>query len=293
MSHLCFIDESGDFAGLSSADARAQPTLAVVGLIVPEGALARMEKDFLHLRRTSEFLKSRRGLLGRAGFPPEDKGHDVFRWALRSAGIDRRTGEPWRSGALSVLGEALGLLERAGARVAGSIHVKPVDEEFDGARAYVSSVLSVAANFHRVLRAGQPEEAEERTRLRGRIVCDNQEQARRAARRVFRRRNFRAPDFVDSEKHAGVQLADWLCSAIVVPLASAVCFGEGDLPGSRHIDAGYLSLKEGGDSPWARLARMQFPFRDDAGRRRPGILVSPEKFRPLLFPASRPADKRR
>ena len=269
MSHICHVDESGDFGALKSADAGAQPTLVVAGLIVPDKRLARMEAEFLNLRKTSEFLKSRRSALNLASFPLEDKGKDMFRWALRSRDAE------WQSAALLVLGLTLDLLERAEARVAGCVHLKPADGEFDGRREYASSVLSIAANFRRIPGAGN-----------GRIICDEQQQAKSVVRRLFRRRQLPSPEFCNSGEIAGLQLADWICSGIIAPLAAAACFDKHDLPGSKHVAARYLALREGENSPWARLARMQFPLADANGLRRPGILVHPEEFRPRLFASS-------
>lgn len=281
MPRICHIDESGDLAPLSSATPGAQPVLAVVGLIVPESKLAQMERDFLAVRKTSEFLKGRRGAPSPDDFPSEDKGKDMFRLPLRS----RDAG--WRGAALSTLGLALDLLERAEARVAGCVHVKPIDREFNGARKYVSSVLSIAANFHAVLEAGHPEQARGELLRAGRILCDRQQRRTETAlHNIFAARALRPPEFGDSESSAGLQLADWICSGIVAPLAAAACFDRAQLPDSKHIHSGYLSLRAGKNSPWERLTRMQFPFADENGRRRPGILVHPEELRPRLLPSA-------
>ena len=283
MRHICHIDESGDFGRLTSASPHVQPVLAVVGLIVPESKLAQMEKEFLNLRKTSEFLQSSRILLKLNGFPSEDKGKDL-RVALKSDGMDWRPGESRQTGALSVLGLALDLLERAEARVAGCVHVKPINQAFSGKNAYVSSVLSIAANFHSILEFGHPEEPREQLQMEGRIICDDQRGGKPAVHQHFDRRKFRRPEFENSQKRAGLQLADWLCSAIIAPMAATTCFNRADLPQSKHVNDLYLSLNEGENSPWGRLTRMQFPFADDNGARQPGILVDPPELRGRLFP---------
>ena len=277
MSHICHIDESGDFGPLLSASANVQPVLAVVGVIAPKSKIAQMEGDFARLRTTSKLLKSRRSFRGQNRPSPEDKGHELRR-ELRSDNAKRQ------NGALAALDATLDLLERAGARVAGCVHIKPVDAEFNGEHAYVSSVLSIAANLHRVLEAETPGKTREAARQEGEIICDKQRQAENAIRRAFHRRELPVPAFGNSEQSAGIQIADWLCSALVAPLAAARL-----LPESRHADPRYLALAEGENSAWARLARMQFPFDDENGRRQPGILVRPRKFRAKLFPKNIPA----
>ena len=269
MSHICHIDESGDFGPLLSAGASVQPVLAVVGLIAPKSKIAQMESDFAQLRKTSEYLKNRRSALRQSHLPPEDKGHEL-RWGLRSD-------EPqWQAGALATLDATLNLLERAEAQVAGCVNIKPMDRKFNGKYAYVSSVLSIAANFHRILEAEDPEEE---ARHEGEIICDEQQQAKSAIRRGFRRRQLPVPEFGNSEQNAGIQIADWLCSAIIAPLAATRLS-----PESKHADTRYLALAGGENSVWERLMRMQFPFADDNGLRQPGIIVRPEKMRAKLFP---------
>ena len=121
-----------------------------------------------------------------------------------------------------------------------AFHIKPVDEEFNGEHAYVSSVLSIAANLHRVLEAETPGKTREAARQEGEIICDKQRQAENAIRRAFHRRELPVPAFGNSEQSAGIQIADWLCSALVAPLAAARL-----LPESRHADPRYLALAEG------------------------------------------------
>ena len=274
MRHICCIDESGDFGRLPSADSPVQPVLAVVGLIAPESATARLDAEFSALKKKLN--------PGRA--PLEVKGKNL-REALRSSRPRRR------NLALSHLGAALGMLEDAGARVAGRVCVKPIGGKFDGKGEYVASVLSVATNFQRVLEAGKS---------KGTIVCDgHRDFARREVGRRFLERKSRPsgdafpnvpapPVFVDSREHSGVQLADWICSAIVAPLAAAACFG-GRMPNSKHVHDNYLLLAGREERLWERLARMLHPFADDNGARQPGLLVAPNHFRPRLFPKPRAA----
>ena len=162
-------------------------------------------------------------------------------------------------------------------------HICHIDESGDFAP--LSSVLSIAANHRHILvNAGRKEKTRAQLRQEERIICDDQQQAKPAVRRIFRRRELPVPEFDNSKRRAGLQLADWLCSGIIAPLAAAACFNEEDLPGSKHVNARYLSLRDGDNSPWARLMRMGFPFVDDDGLRQPGILVNPERFRGRLFP---------
>ena len=258
MSYVCHIDESGDAGPLPSADSPVQPVLVVAGLIVSESALARMASDFAAVKRK----------VNPGAVPPEVKGR-TLREALRSPSAKRRRF------AESLLADAFDLMEDAGATVAGSVWIKPAGGAFDGNAAYVSSAMFVASRFQRFLAARQS---------RGTIVCDNRFPAQRAAVvRAFRERKSRRagdafsrlpspPDFADSRDRAGVQLADWLCSALVAPLAATVYCDER----SPHSRDGYLQLRERFGE---RLMRMQD---DDAAKQR-GLRVAPGHPRMRLF----------
>ena len=79
-----------------------------------------------------------------------------------------------------------------------------------------------------------------------------------------------SPTFADSENHAGIQIADLLCSAVAAPLATAVC-----RPDSPRADKRFLMLR---NRCGERMERMLFPYRDDEGIRRRGLDVSPREY---------------
>ena len=77
------------------------------------------------------------------------------------------------------------------------------------------------------------------------------------------------PTFGQSDNHAGVQVADILCSAILSPIAAySYCSGHVN---NVHVDPGFSLLK-------ARygtfLQQLQYRYQDDDGRWRGGIVVS-------------------
>ena len=259
-SHICLIDESGDSGPLPSAGSPVQPVFVIAGLMVSEGALPQMEAGFLALKKR----------INSGAVPVEVKGRGL-REALRSAGVKRR------EFALTLLDRALEILENANATVAGQVWIKPVGGEFDGNAAYVSSAMFIARQFQRFLEARES---------RGTIVCDNRFPAQRAAVvRAFMARKSRAaggvfsrlpdpPLFTDSRKSPGVQLADWLCSALVAPLAATVyCDAR-----SPHACADYLRLRE---RFGVRLMKIQ---EDDRANQR-GLRIAAARPRLPLFRA--------
>ena len=267
MFHLCYLDESGCTGRLPSLDSQIQPVFALVGLIVPAARLMPMTREFMALKRRFNpglFSGDAHGLDAILG---EVKGGNL-RGDLRSSSRNRQRR------ALEFLDRALDILETPPrVRMVGRVWIKPVGGEFKGNEIYTFSAQSIAENFHRFLADSQ---------TRGVIVCDSRRPQSniKVAHSVFTRK-FRAagdcfprlldsPFFADSQNHAGIQLADLLCSAILAPLAATVYLGNhAPLPEFAHPN--YLQLRQrcGG-----RMQRMQYRFADDNGRWRGGLVVS-------------------
>ena len=276
MFHLCYLDESGCLGALPSAASRIQPIFSIAGLIIPADRLPQITRDFIALKQRFHpglFSKDDHNL---DGIRREIKG-ETLRRGLKIGGHNRRRA------VLGFLNHALKLLEESDSRLVGRVWIKPVGEEFKGREIYTFSAQAVAENFQRFLAAGNS---------RGMIVCDSREPRANAivSHSVFTRkfkwtgdpfpRLLDSPVFADSGNHAGIQMADLLCSAIVSPLAAAVYHS-----GSPHAHPNYLHLHQRFGE---RLNKLQFRFKDDDGKLRGGIVVSdPDKRRSgrILFHA--------
>ena len=272
MSHICYIDESGDLDGLLSPGRliEGQPVYAVLGLIVSEKSIARVAPDFVKIRELFAPGQS------------EVKGSDLRR-DLSSADNSRPAG-------FVALKAALKLLESADARVTGRVCVKRAGELFDGKGADARALGFIAENFSRFLRMKN---------LKGRVVFDSRggkltaRENKRAAQSMLRsskrpESKLRCPlVFARSEDHVGLQLADWLCSALVAPLAATAYCGDcSRLRDSRHVHANYLKIRGrhgGGAWLWHRQLRFQ-----TGGRARWGLEVDDPRGRSSerLFRAS-------
>ena len=273
MSHICHIDESGDLHGLQSPWrlAKGQPVLVVLGLIVPEESLTQVTSRFLEIR-------------GKFG-----PGRAEVKGAELRGDLAKPSDENSRHAGLLALKAALELLENADARVTARVCVKPAGEPFDGDDAHDRALRFIAGNFSRFLRAEKSE---------GRVVCDsrgpfdsdNNMRAARALRRPFgfRRPEFPPPVFAHSEDCVGLQLADWLCSALVAPVAATAYCGDCErLRESVHVNGNYLRFRDrhgGGEWLW----RRQLRFAARGGRMRMGLEVDDPRGRSseLLFRAS-------
>lgn len=262
MLHICYLDESGCTGRLPFVGSEIQPVFALAGLAVPAAEITPMTLEFMNIKRRFNpgiFSGDAHGL---DAILREVKGENL-RADLRSSSRNRRRR------ALEFLDRALSLLERRRVRLAGRVWIKPVGGEFKGREIYTFSAQAIADNFHRFLEDG---------RARGVIVCDSRTHHANAgvAHSVFTQK-FRAagdffprlldsPVFADSRNHAGIQLADLLCSALIAPLAAAVY-----CDGSAYAHPNYLSLRRRFGE---RLQRMQFRFRDKSGGWRGGLVVS-------------------
>lgn len=273
MPHTCFIDESGDRYGLHSPGRllEGQPVYVVLGLVVSDRALAEITPEFLEIRERFAPGQS------------EAKGSDLRR------DLKQPLSHGSRAAGFVALKAALRLLDGADARVAGRVCVKRAEEPFDGVKADRRALRFIAGNFSRFLR---------RKNAEGRIIFDSRgapsssdenRRAIRAMRRAPERAwsKLRRPIPAHSGDSVGLQLADWVCSALVAPLAAAAYCGDCvRLRDSPHIDQNYLQMRDqhgGGD--WLR--RRQIRSEVD-GRLRWGLVVEDPRGRSseLLFRAS-------
>jgi hypothetical protein len=77
------------------------------------------------------------------------------------------------------------------------------------------------------------------------------------------------PTFGNSDNHAGIQVADILCSALLFPIAAlSYCLGHVH---NLHVHPEYARLKQ---RYGPRLLQRQFRYQDGTGRWQGGITVS-------------------
>jgi Protein of unknown function (DUF3800) len=262
---LCYVDESGKPQTLTRADADQQPVVAIAGVSLPEQALPAITHEWIELKRL--YLPairrgSRRGWLD--GILEELKG-TTLRRGFRSNATARQ-----RKQAVGLLDGLVDLLERHDCRILGRIWVKRLDAPIKGMNMHVSSLQFICSAFH----AGLEDDE------RGVVVVDSQtyQHNHRLAHSVFTQRFSRAPYYermVDmplfghSDNHAGLQIADLLCSAVLAPVACAV-YGAGYEPWNGHCDPGFLGIRE---RYGRRLARLTYDWHNKRLERESPSLV--------------------
>ena len=197
---------------------------------------------------------------------PEIKGADLRR-ALREGGPRRN-----RRHAVGFLDSLMDLLEGHDARTIGRIWIKEPGRPCNARAIYTFSVQDICADFQNLLATVGED---------GLVIADSRTPGLNAsvAHSVFTQkfsskgdrypRIQEMPLFGHSQNHAGIQVADLLCSALLFPMA-ARCYCYPHIQ-SVHVDTGFGQLANRyGD----RLKAIQHRYTDDSGRRRGGLTVS-------------------
>jgi hypothetical protein len=263
---LCYVDESGKGETLTRADTRQQPVVVIAGVSLPEPRLPTIAHEWIQLKRTylpAIRRESRGGWLD--GILNELKGTTIRR-GFRTAATVRQ-----RKQAIGLLDGLVGLLERHDCRILGRIWVKPLEAPIAGMQLHFSSLQFICGAFDASL--GDDE--------RGMVVVDSQtyQHNHRLAHSVFTQRFASTPSherlvdvpvFGHSDNHAGLQIADLLCSALLAPIACAV-YGGRYASWNRHCDAGFLDIRE---RYGQRLERLTYAWENRRlGRASPSVVV--------------------
>lgn len=249
---LCYVDESGKAETLTVADGDQQPVIVVAGVSIPEDQLTAVTHEWLELKRRyfpNIKAKGQRGWLD--AILVEGKGTTVRR-GYRSRATRRQ-----RQHAHGIIDGVLRVLEKHDGRVLGRVWVKQLDAVNDEMAVHSSSLQFICAAFHSGL--GDDE--------RGMVVVDSQTHRHnhRLAHSVFTQRFGRHPThrklvdmpvFGHSDNHAGLQIADYVCSALLAPLAATV-FAGGYGGWNRHCDSSFLDLR---DDFGPRLQQLTYDF---------------------------------
>lgn len=246
--YICYIDESGDTGVLPSAHSPVQPVLVLGGLILCQAAVPAVTRDYIDLKR-----RYFPGLAPTGNRPlhwilQEVKGADIRKQAALGT-------KPQRRHAIGFLHETLKLLERHQAKIVARVWVKGIGTAIRSAPIYTSSIQYVHRWFEHYLdQRGAP----------GWVIADSRTKQLNSnvSHSVFTEKYRFAGDkyphvaelltFGHSENHAGVQLADLICSALLFPMAvNAYCSSHLT---SVHVRSQYKELRQRFGS---RLKAMQ------------------------------------
>jgi hypothetical protein len=281
---LCYIDEAGGFEAEGSHLA-ATPLMVIAGLVLDHRYLRALTTEHLRLKQLY--------------FPGSlaKRGHllDYILTEIKSTHLRQYVRSPKRDLRRLVTGyldRIVELLERSNARIIGRVWVKEPGLGLDPASSYNYAIQDVARHFAHLLRIQHDV---------GMVICDSRMhgQNRQVSHSVFTLKHrligdalpelAESPVFGVSDNHAGLQIADIVAGALLLPMACRTYCQGSTAP--THMDPRYdsLRLRYG-----RRLRALQYLYHDAAGRTRGGIVVSDRRrsrpSRELFAPApSEPA----
>ena len=264
---VCFIDEAGDLGALADPpQPNDQPVLVVAGLFVDAGNLHALTGDFLTLKQRyfpNLPYPSTRPL---DRILPEIKGADIRRNAIRGNARQRLH-------AVGFLDRILGLLRRHDVRLVTRIWIKGVGMPFDATPVYTSSIQGICTYFDHYLT--QVDDigaciADSRNKFKNISVSHSIFTQKFSPSSQSYPRIVELPTFGHSDNHAGLQLCDIVCSALLYPIACfAYCSGHVN---NVHVQPRAASLRQ---RYGVQLKALQYRYQDAAtGRYRGGLVVA-------------------
>lgn len=244
---LCYLDESGDEAGVESPE--SSPLLVIGGIIVDADKASGLIHDFLHLK--AKFFPRLAGegnrLLDRVRF--EVKGSSLRKQLRNSKNRNARRF------VLTFLGDFLDLIDKYDVLVVGEVRVKTGSDL--SVNAYALAVAAIARRLELLLGA---EGAEGLMVLDSRTKHKNVVSVHSLTTRRFKQTGDAFPHLVDSpvfghsDSHVLLQVADILTSGLLFPMHAKLF--SNPMGDNIHMSADYQILNE---QFGARLATMAAP----------------------------------
>jgi hypothetical protein len=249
--YICYIDEAGCLGALPDEYSSIQPAIIIVGLIIDSKNIPNITNDFLLLKQNS-FPKKFREMLYLDCIKEEIKGSEI-RKMIREKGRNKQRF------ALRFIDKSLQLLEKYKVSICGRIWIKSVGNPFNGKAVYSFSIQNIARGFQHYLSNNNSE---------GIIIADSRRKSLNSnvSHSIFTQkfkikgddygRIVEMPVYGHSDNHACLQLADFVASALVFPIATSVyCCGY--IKNRTHHHPKYLILRE---QFGERLSKLQYSY---------------------------------
>lgn len=250
--YLLYLDESGDTFDALGAKAtnEGMPLFVLGGIAIDQSALTDLTRKLVEIKARA---LSDRSLIHRHDYEgenaPEIKG-SLVRHAFRSEASSLAT-----SLFQNFLDEICDVLKTQNAKLFAQISLKRKGQQFTGEALYGRSMELIFDRFQAYLNTVDNE---------GIVIADSRDPGRnsKTAHSIYKKK-FRAqsekfpaiveaPVFGHSENHAGIQIADFVCSSLLAPMA-AIQFAS-DLSSDSWSDEGFKRLV---DRYGPRLQAMQ------------------------------------
>jgi len=211
---ICYVDEAGCLGVFPESTSEIQPVFIMLGLIIDYSKIVRITETFLHLKQRFFPNKQSDHATYLGGILNEVKGSELRKKAVKGSRNSRRHANGYLDGLVKIC-------EDADVKIVCRVWVKGIGKPFDGRSVYTSSVQAICSYFQKYL--------SEINDL-GILVADsrlphlNTQVAHSIFTQKFKSsgdlldRMVELPVFSHSNNHAGLQIADTLCSGIVWPL---------------------------------------------------------------------------
>lgn len=262
--YICYVDEAGCTGKLPSSTSPIQPVFVIAGIIVYQPILHSLTIDFLNWKR-KYFPNIANSRYPHNHIISEIKGSDI-RKGIKLSGKKRKY-------SLLVIDEYLKILERYGVNIIGRVWVKGIGQPFTGKSVYTYSIQNIFDTFNKFCDTKKDS---------GFVIADsrNKPSNELVAHSIFTQKFkvagdaykliLEMPTFGHSGNHAGIQMADMLCSALLFPMASFT-YCTGHVTNSPHVSPAHfhLNLHYG-----HRLKKLQFRYLDASRGWKGGITVN-------------------
>lgn len=267
--HICYLDESGDTRVLLNGGGHENitPLFVLAGVAIDHAALETFTREFIEIKtRFYPHLTHRHHHHRLGRILPEIKGADLRRAYRNDAGRNKTRH------AGGVIDALLRLLESHEAQIFGRVWIKVPGKPARGRSMYTFSVQDACATFENLLLSKGDH---------GLIIADSRTPGLNApvSHSIFTRkfkqsgddypRVLELPTFGHSQNHAGLQVADLLCSALIFPMAATRYCDRNS--GNVHVNSGYERLV---DQFGPRIRNLQYRYTGDDHKQHGGIVVS-------------------
>lgn len=235
---LCYVDESGTAQTLLESDPAQQPVIVIAGVSLPEADLTTITHEWIDLKARFFPAIAATGHGWLDAILQDIKGNKI-RSRFRARASTRQ-----KQHSTGLVDGTLKILERHDAKILGRIWIKPLRAEHNSISLYATSLQFICAAFDSGLPG--PE--------RGMVVVDSQTywHNHQLAHSMFTQRFGKHPRhrglvdmpvFGHSDNHAGLQIADLLCSAVLAPIA-CIAYAGTYAAWNQHCDPGYIDIRE-------------------------------------------------
>jgi hypothetical protein len=265
---ICYLDESGDVGPIPanpSPTGNDQPVLVIAGLFVDKDRLEGLTHDFLNAKH--RFFPGLPYISGNYldRIVTEIKGSDIRRNVTRGTPAQQRQ-------ALGFLDQIITILRNNHVQIAARIWIKGLGQPFVGKSVYTSSIQAICTYFDRYLSDAQDFGvgiADSRTHFLNINVAHSVFTQKFRANPTVYQRIIEVPTFGHSENHAGIQICDLLCSALLYPIACfAYCTG---FVSNVHVQHTATVLRQ---RYGVALKGLQYRYQDLNGKWTGGLVVS-------------------